>query len=149
MPTTVIPNIALELTVTIDGAPVAFECQTIDASFALPGSQPGETTEVACPDGKVSEPGSTTNGSLTGTVFTDTTATGITWALMNAYQAGEEFDYSFTWFADQPATHAVLFTGRAKVNTFSMDWAKPGNAKHPLDLALITCAIARPTPLAV
>lgn len=144
MPTTVISNIALELTVTIGGTPVSFECQAIDVTFALPGSQPGETTEVACPDGKVSEPGSSTNGALTGTVFTDTTDTGITWALMNAYTVGEEFTFSFTWFADQPSTTAVLFTGTAKVNTFSMEWAKPGNAKHPLDLALITTTITRP-----
>ena len=148
MSVNVTKNIALELTVTIDAAPVTFECQALDCSLSLPGSQPGESVETACPDGIVSEPGTTTNGALTGTVFTDTTATGISWALMNAYMAGDEFTYSFTWFSDQPNTTAVLFTGTGKVNSFQLDWTKPGNAKHPLDLALISATIGRPTVLA-
>lgn len=147
MPVTTIKNIALELTVTIDGAPVTFECQTIDAKLTLPGTTAGTNTETACPDGVVSEPGGTSNGSLTGTVFTDTTDTGISWALMQAYQAGETFPYVAVWFADQDATKAVQFTGEAVVNTFSLDWVKPGNAKHPLDIGLVSAAIGRPTPL--
>jgi len=144
MPTNVTPNIALEFEITYNGTPLAFECQVIDAELSLPGTAPGETTEVACPDGKVSEPGTAANGAITGNIFVDPTDTGITWALAELYQAGAEFAYTITYYPDAGATHAITFTGNAKVNSFRLPFAKPGNAKQPLDLVLITASIARP-----
>ena len=144
MPTNVTRNIALEVEITYNAQPLTFECQVIDAELKLPGSQPGESVEVACPDGRVSEQGTTTNGALTGTIYVDPTDTGITWALATLYQGGTEFAYSITYYSDLANTSSIKFSGNAKVNTFTLPFSKPGNAQQPLDLALITAVMARP-----
>ncbi len=142
--TVTVRNVALKFTIEFDGAPIEYQCQVIDATLTLPGITPGETVEVACPDGKVSEPGATSDGGLAGNVFVDPTATGITWALATLYQGGTEFLYSITYYADQANTHAIKFDGRARVNTFTLPFSKPGNARQPLDLKLITAVMGRP-----
>ena len=140
MPTTTIEQI--ELSLVLDGT--EYQCQIIDATLTLVGRSAGDTVEVACPDGAVNEPGEHTDGSLTGTVFTDTTATGISWALMQAQQAGATMSYVLTWFADQDNTIAFTYTGDCKVDEFSIDWAKPGYSKHPISLVLVTGTLGRP-----
>jgi hypothetical protein len=148
--TTTVKNVHLAFEITYEGAPVVLDCQVIDAELTLPGTQPGETVEVACPDGKVSEPGTSVDGAITGNAFADPTDTGITWALAALYQAGDEFAYSITYWADQAETIAMKFSGSAKVNTFKLPFSKPGSARQPIDLKLITAVIARPAviPLA-
>jgi hypothetical protein len=142
MATNTTENIALSL--TLDG--VEYQCQIIDATATLPGEATGDVTEVACPDGKVVEKGEQEDGSLSGTVFADSTDTGITWALMQAKASGAQLDYVLTWFANEDATVAFVWTGIAQVGAFSVEWAKPGLARHPIDLALLSVTISRPTP---
>lgn len=141
MATTTIQNI--ELSLKFDD--VEYQCQVIDVELAMPGASPGNSTHVACPGGIVSEPGQPANGSLTGNVFSDPSDTGITWILATAYKTGAELAYSATYWPNEGATKAIEFSGRAKVNTFKLPFSKPGNAKHTIDLALITADMARPT----
>lgn len=145
MPVSTIANISLEFEITFEGAPITFECQVITADLSLPGpAQSGSATETACPDGKVSEPGQAQNGSITGEIFVDSTDAGITWALATLFQADTEFPYSITYWANEPSTVAITFSGNAKVNSFTLPFSKPGYAKQPLDLALVTAVMARP-----
>lgn len=149
MPTNTIPNVSLKFEITYESQPLSFECQVVDVELTLPGVGTGSATETACPGGMVLEPGAPEAGSLTGNVFADTRDTGITWALAQLKKTGAEFPYSITYYADQDATVAVRFSGNAKVNSFKLPFSKPGYAKHPLDLALSTADMARPTaPLA-
>jgi hypothetical protein len=140
MPVNTLQNIALSL--TLDGT--EHNCQVIDVTLDLPGVAPGEAVETACPDGKVSEPGSPSNGSLSGTVYADPSDTGLTWILGQAYKAGSEIAYTITYWADQDNTVAIIFSGQCKVASFSLPFSKPNLAKHPLDLTLITADMARP-----
>ena len=141
MPTNTTQNNALSL--TLDGTEI--NCQVIDLTVTMPGDGTGETAEVACPDGTVTEPGQFEDGAIGGSVYADTPDSGVTWLLMQAKAAGATMDYVLTWFADQDGTVAFTWTGQAQVGTFSMDWTKPGLARHPIDLALIDKpTIARP-----
>lgn len=142
MPTNTTEQIALSL--TLDGTEV--NCQIIDLSLTLPGDTTGETVEVACPDGSIVEPGQHEDGTLTGTVFTDTTDAGVSWLLMQAKSSGATIDYTLTWFSDADATVAFTVTGQAQVSSFQLDWAKPGYSRHPIDLALTSATIDRPAP---
>lgn len=148
MPTNTTANVALTVEITFNAQPLAFECQVIDAELTLPGVGAGSGTEVACPGGIVLEPGATEPGSLTGNVFADSRDTGITWALAQLKKTGVEFPYSIVYYADQDNTIAVKFSGTAKVNSFRLPFSKPGMAKHPLDLALASADMARPTAAA-
>lgn len=141
MPTVTIEQVSLSL--LLDG--VEYNCQVIDASLTHVGKSTGETVQVACPDGAVVEPGEHVDGSLTGTVYTDTTAgSGISEALMLAHAAGATMTYSVTMFSDQANTVAYIYSGDCQVSSFQIDWAKPGYSRHPLDLALVTGTISRP-----
>lgn len=146
MTTNTVKQVHLKVQITHDATPITLDCQVIDAELTLPGTQPGETTEVACPDGKVSEPGTSVDGGVTGNIYVDPSVGGVTEALIELYQAGIEFPYSMTFYANEDATKAMKFDGTAKVNTFKMPWKKPGNAKQPIDLKLITAVMSRPTP---
>ena len=99
MPTNTTEQIQLSL--VLDGTEVA--CQIIDLEYTAPGTTTGESVEVACPDGVVVEPGDLEDGQLTGTVFTDTKDTGISWLLMQARETGATIAYTLTWFYDQTA----------------------------------------------
>ena len=122
MPTQTTQNI--ELSLTLNGTEVA--CQIIDLKLTLPGETTGDTVQVACPDGTVVEPGDFEDGSLTGTVFTDTLDQGVSWLLMQAKLDGATIDYVLTWFKNEDATVAFTMTGKAQVTSWEMDWAKPG-----------------------
>lgn len=122
-----------------------YQCQIINAELSLPGTAVGETVETACPDGKVVEPGSTVNGSLTGEAYTDTTADGFWTALASAYTSGAEVTYELDWFPETAAEH-LIFNGKAKVETSpTLSFAKPGMSRHPFQLTLLSAAMTRPT----
>ena len=140
MPTNTTEEVSLSL--TLDGTEV--NCQIIDLSLTLPGEATGDTIEVACADGSVVEPGEHQDGSLTGTVFTDSTDAGVSWLLMQAKSTGATIAYVLTWFSNEPNTVAFTVTGDAQVDTFTIDWAKPGYSRHPISLTLNSAAIARP-----
>lgn len=140
MPTNTIQNISL--IIELDG--VSHSCQFINVQLSLPGRGQGQVTEVACPDGVVTEPGALQWGSATGELFVDMSDGGVSVALETAYLSGAEIAYSMTWYADQASTVARTYTGKAIVNSFTLDWSKPGLAKQPLDLALLTAVPSRP-----
>lgn len=140
MATNTIQNVSLQ--VTIGGQD--YSCQIITAELTPPGYAEGETVEVACPDGKVVQPGERQAGSFTFDSFTDTADTGVTWALMNAYMNGDVVAYSIQWFADQDNTVSFLMTGDATVSSFSLPFEKPGLSRHSNELALQTGTLARP-----
>ena len=134
------PNVSL--VVSLDGTDYA--CQVIDASFKPPGVGASTVTETACPSGVVAEPGGIEAGALTGNVFSDSLATGITYVLAQSYETQGEFDYIVTFWPELGPTKAMQYTGKAKVASFTLDFAKPGIGKHALDLELSTAVLARP-----
>jgi len=144
MPVNTQPNVSL--VVSLDG--VDYACQVIDASFKPPGVGATTVTETACPSGVVAEPGAAAAGTLTGNVFADSLDAGITWVLAQAYENDQAFDYIFTIWSDLGPTIAMQFTGQARVNSFQLDFAKPGIGKHPLDLEIVTATLGRPAAAA-
>lgn len=141
------------LTLKIDdgtgtGAPnlVDVSCQVQDLEFSMPGEGDGQKVQVACKDGVVLEPGEPVDGSLTGTIFVDSTDTGVTYLLAKAWEAGREVAYELDYWPDLGATVGLKFTGLAKVGSFTLPFSKPGYAKQPLDLVIKTATIARTTP---
>lgn len=138
------PNVSL--VVSLDGTDYA--CQVIDVSFKPPGVGATTVTETACPDGRVAEPGSVAAGSLTGNAFTDSTDVGITWILAQAYETDAEIDFILTFHPELGPTKAMQWTGTARVNSYQLDFAKPGVGKHPLDLEVVTAVLARPAAAA-
>lgn len=140
MPVNTQPNVAL--TLTLDGTSV--ECQVIDATFTPPGVGASTVTETACPDGRVSEPGTIASGGLTGNVFADSQDGGVTWILLQAYDTNATIAYVVTWWADLGPTKAVQYTGDARVANFQLAWTKPAMGRHPIDLEIMTATVARP-----
>ena len=130
------------LTLTLDTATV--ECQVIDLSFKLPGTSAGTLVLTACPDGAVMDPGSPQVGALTGNAYTDTLDTGLWTLLADAYEVDADLAYVLTFFPEGGPTQGVVFTGTAKVNSLQLDFAKPGNSKHPIDLGIETAVRSRP-----
>jgi hypothetical protein len=140
MPVNTQPNVSL--VVSLDG--VDYACQVIDASFKPPGVGATTVTETACPEGRVAEPGSVAAGSLTGTAFTDSLDAGITWVLAQAYETDAILDIVVTFWPELGPTKAMQYTGTARVNSYQLDFAKPGMGKHPIDLEVVTAVLARP-----
>jgi len=144
MPVNTQPNVSL--VVSLDG--VDYACQVIDASFKPPGVGATTVTETACPSGVVAEPGAAAAGTFTGNAFGDSLEAGITWVLAQAFETNEEFDYIITFWPELGPTKAMQYTGQARVNSFQLDFAKPGIGKHPLDLEIVTATLGRPAAAA-
>lgn len=125
------------LVLTIDGTD--YSCQVIDASFTM--AAPGESTPipVACGD-TVSEPGDARNGSLTGSVLKDTSATGITRALAILAGSGAEVDYVYT--EKDEADYEMSWSGKATVPAFAIDFAPSKMGRHNINLVLTTSVLA-------
>lgn len=140
MPTVTQPNNIL--TLTLDGTEI--NCQVIDLQFTPPGRSPGTVVETACgPGAMVTEPGAPTTGTITGTVFADSSDMGVSWLLREAGSTNAEIAFVLTMWSDQP-TYAVVETGTASVNKFTWDWVKPGLGRTPLDLTVLTSVHSRP-----
>ena len=124
------------LVLTLGGT--AIECQVVDASFTP--AAPGEATPVptGCGD-TVSEPGDPQNGSITGTVFKDTSATGVTRILAEAAVAGAELAYVYT---ESDGTNEMSWSGQATVPQFGIDFAPSKTGRHELSLSLTTSVLA-------
>lgn len=126
----------------------AYDCQTISAELALPGPGIGPTVKIACPDEEVHEPGADEDGSLTGSVYTDTSNGGVSWALATARDTGQLLPVVVTWFADQGPDVALQYTCQARVRRFSLVWNKPGLSKHQVELVLKKGTLGRPPAVA-
>lgn len=144
MPVNTQPNVSL--VVSLDGTDYA--CQVIDATFTPPGVGATTVTETACPSGVVAEPGGAEAGSFSGSVFSDSLDAGVTWVIAQAFETNAEFDYIITFWPELGPTKAMQYTGQARVNSFQLDFAKPGIGKHPLDLEIVTATLGRPAAAA-
>ncbi len=141
MPVNTTTNTSLSL--TIDGGD-EMNCQIIDCSFVPPSNAVGDRVLTACADGEVINPGSPENGSLTGNVYADPLDGGITDTLLTAQENDADMAFVLTFWNDQANTVAMTFTGTARVNSMQLDFARPGYAQHPIDLAVITSTRTRP-----
>lgn len=124
------------LVLTLDGT--AIECQVINASYTP--AAPAESTAVptACGD-TVSEPGDPSNGSITGEVFKDTSANGVTRLLAQAAVSGAELAYVYT---ESDGTNTMSWSGTATVPQFAIDFTPSKTGRHELSLALTTSVLA-------
>lgn len=125
------------LSLTLDGTEV--NCQVIDASYQM--AAPGEATPipVACGD-TVSEPGDPSTGSISGTVFKDTSATGITRLLAEAAVSGAEMDYVYE--EQDEGGYAMSWSGKCTVPAFAIDFQPDRYGRHTLSLSVTTSVLA-------
>lgn len=139
MPVKTQKDAALKL--MLDGTLV--ECQVIDAAYTM--AAPGESTPVpvACGD-VVAEPGEPQNGEITGTVFKDTSATGITRMLATAALSGAEMEYEYVEADGTP--EEFFWSGRCTVPAFAIDFAPDKLGRHALALTVTTSVLADPFP---
>ena len=89
MPTKTQTDAVLKLTLNSGtGSPVDFACQLTSASFTQPGPGSIESVKVACGGDPVVVAGAeTTPGAITGEVFKDFTAAGLSTLLAKAVEA--------------------------------------------------------------
>lgn len=130
------------LSLTLAGTEYA--AQVVNGSLTLPGPGSPTVTPVADGSGKVSEPGDPENGSISGEVFKDTTAAGITRALAAARISGAVLAYVWTEGAGTAEEFSV--SGDCTVGSAQSDFTPDKFGRHPIDLALTTAALAAPTP---
>lgn len=125
------------LVFTIDATDYA--CQVIDASYTM--AAPAESTPipVAC-GGTVSEPGDPSNGSISGSVYKDTTTTGITRALAELAVSGAEVAYVYT--ETDGNGQEMSWSGNATVPAFAIDFAPDKYGRHTLDVNVTTSVLA-------
>lgn len=111
-----------------------YACQVISGTLTWPAAAEATQVPVACGD-VVSEPGDMGNGSITGDVYKDTTAVGITRALITALEAQSELTYSW-----QEA--GMTTTGRCRVAGHDQTFTPDKYGRHPLNLTVITATTA-------
>jgi len=125
------------LRLTLDG--VDYACQVIDGALEFPNQGTADTVAVACGD-KVAEPGDPQPGSITGTVFKDTSAAGITRALAAALTASSELSY--VWTENAGTAQEWIVTGKCRVNGLTVDFTPDKYGRHPLDLSVSTAVVS-------
>ena len=140
MPVKTQVDATLILTLDTGSGAVAVECQVINAAFTP--AAPGESTPIpiACGD-TVSEPSDPQNGSITGEVFKDWSADGITRLLAEAAVAGAEMDYVYTENSGIAGDEAS-WSGKATVPQFGIDFAPSKLGRHEMNLSLTTSVLA-------
>lgn len=116
------------LTLTLDSEDVA--CQIIDATFTFPARAEATLVPVACGD-TVSELGDPQNGALTGTVYKDLSANGITRILIEALTADAILAYSWE-------ETGLTVTGNARVAGHDQTFTPDKYGRHPLQITIIT-----------
>lgn len=135
MPTNVATDASLVL--SLDGTDYA--CQITDASFQM--AAPGEATPVPVACGEtVSEPGDPATGSISGNVFKDLGANGITRVLATMATTGAEADYIYT--ETDGNGEVMSWSGKATVPAFGIDFQPSKYGKHPINLSLTTSVLA-------
>lgn len=129
----------LILTLDSGSGPVSVECQVINARYTM--AAPGDSTPVptACGD-TVSEPGDPVNGSITGEVFKDTSASGITRLLSQAALTGATLDYTYT--EQDEAGYQLSWSGEATVPQFGIDFTPSKLGRHELNVNVTTSVLA-------
>lgn len=136
------------LVLTLDdgqgGGPVAIECQVINASYTMAGPGESSAVPVACGD-TVSEPGDPANGSISGEVFKDWSASGVTRLLASAALTGAEMDYVYTENSGVSGEEAS-WSGKCTVPQFGIDFAPTQKGRHSLDITVTTSVLAAALP---
>lgn len=122
-----------ELSLTVDGEEYA--CQVIDGSLSWPSRAEPTLTPVACGD-TVTEPGTLSNGTITGTVYKDHTASGITRALITALEADAELPFIWRENVGDPAGTILVVTGVARVSSHEQVFTPDTLGRHPLALTV-------------
>jgi hypothetical protein len=130
------------LSLTLDGTEIA--CQVIDGSLEWPGKGEPTTIPVACGGDPVSEPGSPTNGSISGEVFKDTSDGGVTRMLIQALEADTEMTY--IWTENDGTPEEMTVTGKCRVNGHTQTFSPDKLGRHPLALSVSTAATTFGTP---
>ena len=126
-----------ELVLTVGG--VDYACQVVNASFTMAAPADSTPVPVAC-GGTVSEPGDPSNGSITGEVYKDTSATGITRKLAELASSGASVAYVYT--EKDENDYEMSWTGQATVPAFAIDFAPDKFGRHALTLTLTTSVLA-------
>lgn len=139
MPVNTQVDATLVLTLDPGTGPISVECQVINASYTP--AAPGQATPVpvACGD-TVSEPGDPSTGTISGEVFKDTSAAGVTRLLAEAAIAGAEMDYVYT--EEDSDGYAMSWSGKCTVPQFAIDFAPSKTGRHSLELSLTTSVLA-------
>jgi len=152
MTTKQLTNIYLEA--TIDA--LDFACQIAKVTdFTPPSRAKGKAEYPACPpnpdgtDVVVLTPGAPQEGKAALDIWHDTTATGITTALITAQQAGTTIDYTIVWRFDDPAAD-YQWSGKATVEPISNTWDKTDSreSRGPVNLTILSAVFGRPAPQA-
>lgn len=135
MPTNVATDATLVL--SLDGTDYA--CQITEASFTPAAPSEATPIPVACGD-TVSEPGDPSTGSVSGSVYKDLGATGITRVLATMATTGAEAAYVYT--ETDGNGEVMSWSGQCTVPAFGIDFNPSKYGKHPLNLSLTTSVLA-------
>jgi len=143
MPTKTQTDAVLRLMLnTGTGTPVDFACQLSAASFTQPGPGSVESVKVACGgDPVVVASGQTSPGSITGTVFKDFSAAGISTLLAQAVEQAATtgtVDLTYTYTENPGTDHEVSWTGKATVDPFEIPFTPGELGTHELNLPVLT-----------
>lgn len=134
----------LELTLDNGVDPILdASCQVINAEFTQPSQGEPTLTPVACGGDPVAEVGDPVNGSLSGEVFKDASATGITRLLAKAVATtGTVFDYVYT--ENEGTPNELKFSGKCTVGAFGIPFTPDKFGRHPIALTIVSADLAAP-----
>ena len=143
MPTKTQTDAVLKLTLNSGtGSPVDFACQLTSASFTQPGPGSIESVKVACGGDPVVVAGADTDpGAITGEVFKDFTAAGLSTLLAKAVEAATTtgtVDLTYVYTENAGTDHEVSWTGKASVDPFEIPFTPGELGRHSLNLPVLT-----------
>lgn len=125
------------LVLTIDGTDYA--CQVVNASYQMAAPGGATIVPVACGD-TVAEPGDPAQGSISGEVYKDTSASGITRALATLALSGDTVQYVYT--ESDAGGYEMSWSGDCTVPAFAINFAPDKFGRHPLNLSVATSVLA-------
>ena len=132
-------NVAKDATLVLSLDGTDYACQVVNASYQM--AAPGDSTPVPVACGEtVSEPGDPQNGSISGEVYKDVGASGITRVLATLALSGGEADYIYTETDGNGET--MSWTGKATVPAFAIDFNPDKYGRHTLSLNVSTSVLA-------
>lgn len=143
MPTKTQTDATLKLMLNkASGQAVDYACQLSAASFTQPGPGTVETIKVACGgDPIVQTGGQTTPGAITGTVFKDFSAGGVSTLLAQAVEesvTAGTVDLTYTYTENEGTEHEVSWTGKCTVDPFEITFTPGELGTHDLNLPVLT-----------
>ena len=132
-------NAAKDATLVLSFDGTDYACQVVNASYTP--AAPGDSTPVPVACGEtVSEPGDPSNGSISGEVYKDISANGVTRALSTLVLSGAEADYVYTETDGNGET--MSWSGKCTVPAFGIDFAPDKYGRHQLAINVSTSVLA-------